>query len=87
MTARQPAISRADLARFIREVAEGNYSAQDWSRIAMRHYRDDKMDYARWKLVRYVLGYSVPGQEAYSSGKELLIAIAAELESRAATGG
>ena len=46
----------------------------------MNHYRDEKMEDARRKLVRYVLGYSPPPEERDLSLKERLVAIAATLK-------
>ena len=73
-------MTRDDLARFILQVAEGSYSTADWQRIAVNHYRDEKMEGARVKLVRYVSGYAAPPEEAHLSLKELLVAIAADLK-------
>jgi hypothetical protein len=73
-------MTRDDLARFILQVAEGSYSTDDWQRIAVNHYRDEKMEDARVKLVRYVSGHAAPPEEAHLSLKELLVAIAAELK-------
>lgn len=72
-------MTKDDLARFILQVAEGSYSREDWERIAVNHYRDDKMEAARVKLVRYALGYPPPPEEAHLSLKELLIGVVTEL--------
>ena len=56
------------------------YSPADWERIAVNHYRDEKMEAARVKLVRYALGYAAPPEESHLSLKELLVAVAAELK-------
>jgi hypothetical protein len=73
-------MTRDDLERFILQVAEGSYSRDDWERIAVNHYRDEKMEAARVKLVRYALGYAAPPEESHLSLKELLVAVAAELK-------
>jgi hypothetical protein len=73
-------ITKDDLMRFILQVSEGTYSPEDWSRIAVNHYRDEKMEEARRKLVRYVLGYPSPKEEEHLSLKERLVAIAATLK-------
>ena len=73
-------ITRDDLARFILQVSEGVYPPEDWERFAVNHYRDEKMEDARRKLVRYVLGYSPPPEERDLSLKERLVAIAATLK-------
>ena len=72
-------ITKDDLARFILQVSEGNYHPEDWQRIAVNHYRDAKMEEARRKLVRYVLGYPPPREKEHLSLKERLVAIAATL--------
>ena len=74
-------ITREELAGFILQVAEGNYSKEDWARIAVNHYSDERIEDARRKLVRYVCGYAPPADQAHLSLKQLLIAIAAELRS------
>ena len=73
-------ITKEELARFIIQVSEENYSREDWGRIAVNHYHDDEMEEARRKLVRYVLGYPPPQEEEHLSLKERLVAIAAKLK-------
>jgi len=73
-------MTRDELARFILQVADGSYAPEDWQRIAVNHYRDDKMEAARVKLVRYALGYAPPAEEEHLSLKELLVTVAAELK-------
>jgi len=73
-------VTKEELARFILQVSEGTYAAEDWSRIAVAHYRDEKMETARVKLVRYALGYPAPPEESHLSLKALLVAVAAELK-------
>ena len=72
-------ITKQELSRFILQVAEGSYSADDWRRLAVNHYSDDKMEESRRKLVRYVLGYAPPPEQAGWTLKELLHGIVAEL--------
>lgn len=74
-------ITKEELTRFILQVSEGSYTPEDWTRIAVNHFSDGKMEDARRKLVRYVLGYAPPKEEAHLSLKELLVAIVAELKS------
>jgi len=74
-------ITREELAEFILQVADGNYSKEDWVRIAVNHYSDERIEEARRKLVRYVLGYPPPADQAQLSLKQLLSIIAAELRS------
>jgi hypothetical protein len=73
-------ITKEQLARFILQVSEGSYPSEDWQRIAVNHYSDEKMEDARRKLVRYVLGYPPPKEEEHLSLKERLVAIAATLK-------
>jgi hypothetical protein len=73
-------ITKDDLARFILQVSEESYLPEDWQRIAVNHYRDEKMEEARGKLVRYVLGYPPPKEEEHLSLKERLVKIAASLK-------
>jgi len=73
-------MTKDDLARFILEVADGSYSSDDWQRLAVNHYQDEKMEAARVKLVRYVLGYAVAPEEAHLSLRDRLVALAAELK-------
>jgi hypothetical protein len=73
-------ITKDELARFIIQVSEGTYSKEDWQRIAVNHYVDGKMEEARRKLVRYVLGYPPPKEEEHLSLKERLVKIAMSLK-------
>jgi hypothetical protein len=73
-------VTRDELAQFILQVSEEKYSHEDWVRIAVNHYNDEKMEDARRKMVRYVLGYPPPSEEKHLSLKELLLKIVAELE-------
>jgi hypothetical protein len=72
-------ITKDDLSRFILQVAERSYSRDDWQRIAVNHYSDEKMEEARRKLVRYVCGYAPPPEQSGLTLKELLHDIIAEL--------
>ena len=51
-------ITKTDLAQFIRNVANGTHSQQDWERIAVNHYCDEAMEAARRELVKICLGYA-----------------------------
>ena len=73
--------TRKDLAQFIVAVSRGDYSKEDWQRIAVTHYTDEAMEEARRKLVRYILGYPAPIDQAHKSVCNLLIEVAKELES------
>ena len=73
-------ITKDELMRFILQVSEGAYSLEDWGRIAVNHYHDEKMEEARRKLVRYVLGYPPPKEDEHLSLKERLVTIAATLK-------
>jgi hypothetical protein len=57
-------ITRTELAEFIRKVAEGTHSRQEWERIAVNHYHDEAMENARRELVRICLGYAGDLDEA-----------------------
>jgi len=59
-------ITKDDLARFILQVSEGSYAPEDWARVAVSHYPDEKMEDARRKLVRYALGLSSTGRRKTS---------------------
>ena len=72
-------ITRDQLARFILQVSEGSYAREDWERIAVNHYHDDKMEDARRKTVQYVLGYPAVAEEVHLSLKERLVAVASTL--------
>jgi hypothetical protein len=54
----QEMITRTELAEFIRKVADGTHSQQDWERIAVNHYHDEAMEDARRELVWICLGYA-----------------------------
>ncbi|MGE5306725.1 MAG: hypothetical protein ACM3TN_25755 [Alphaproteobacteria bacterium] len=77
-------ITKEELASFITQVADGDYSQKDWERIAMNHYQDTRMEEARVKLVRYVLGYPPSKKDEQEDKdrtlKERLVAIAAALK-------
>jgi hypothetical protein len=73
-------ITKDDLTKFILQVAEGLYSRDDWQKIAVNHYEDEKMEDARREMVRYVLGYPAPDGEEQLPIKEHLMKIAAKLK-------
>jgi hypothetical protein len=73
-------ITKDDLKQFILQVSEGSYSWEDWQRIAVNHYSDEKMEDARREMVHYVLDYPPPLGEAHLSLKEHLLKIATKLK-------
>ncbi|MCX6899913.1 MAG: hypothetical protein NT105_14585 [Verrucomicrobia bacterium] len=73
-------ITKDELAQFILQVSDGTYSPEDWQKIAVNHYKDEKMEDARREMVRYVLGYPPPSGEEQLSLKERLLKIASRLK-------
>jgi hypothetical protein len=74
----QEMITRTELAQFIRKVADGTHSQQDWERIAVNHYHDKEMENARRELVRICLGYA--GNLDQTARFKRILSLADELE-------
>ncbi|MEO0511083.1 MAG: hypothetical protein AAF065_14630 [Verrucomicrobiota bacterium] len=66
-------------AVFIRKVANGTATKEEWDRCAVNHYANEKMEASRSELVRLKLGYTTE-EEKKSELNELLNSLADRLE-------
>lgn len=66
-------------AAFIRKVADGVETKEEWDRCAANHYSDEKIEASRSELVRLKLGYTTE-EEKQSELNELLNSLADRLE-------
>jgi hypothetical protein len=68
-----------EFAAFIRKVADGAETKEEWNRYAVNHYSEEKIESSRSELVRLKLGY-ITDKEKRNELNELLKSLADRLE-------